>query len=384
MSIRKSLFFALIAYLLSKLFFPGYANAATFPVGWGYKCAITLPHTLVTATQTNIPWILQAAAMPAGASGLWANCNSDGGDIRFTSDSAGTIPLHMELLNWVLATPAATFYIKIPSLSSVSDTTIYIWYKNSAATTPSASDATWGSQGVWDSNFAGVYHCQEASGNLLDSTSYGNTMTANGAQGTTIGRYDKARTFDGSSTYFNVTSPDLSQDTIELWYNATGSGYNFMVNNGIASGAFGNCQVCLYGGVNGIVVTYDWRNTTGYYEWYTSSTSGTHHTAWSDTGVVGGMLGFIDGIGAITSTGDGGGTKCNFASVGALQVGEWLGGLYFKGWMQEIRISTIARSTSWITTSFNNQTNVSVCGTPGTPVPITSTSKQGARVFMIH
>src|SRR5208283_1458057 len=100
------------------------------------------------------------------------------------------------------------------------------------------------SQGVWDSNFVGVYHCQEASGNLLDSTAYGNTLSQSGGVGTASGApTGSARTFNGSDQFANVASPNLATCTLESWINfaAVGS-YNYGIISNMNSG-FTNGQI---------------------------------------------------------------------------------------------------------------------------------------------
>jgi hypothetical protein len=346
-----------------------------FPTGWNYQCAITIPHGLVTASLSNIPWILQAAAMPTGATGLWANCNSDGSDIRFTSDSAGTIPLHMELQNWNIATPTATFYINIPSVNASTDTTIYVWYGNSGATAPAASDATWGSQGVWDSNYVGVWHMDEAAGaNLLDSTANGYTLPQVGSPGAAAGMVGGARTVDGLTQYFfnNSTFPSLDVESlsIEMWLypTAVGIGNTYYTAREILILGDSSCALVLgyYNNqlidLNGSIVE---DAVTG---------SAATLSAWSQLGVTksasGNIMylnGSLSGTGAAYAGTTGGGMSL---AANDLQPVCAYSTYSFAGSMDEVRISNSVRSADWIKTGYNNQNNLSTSATPGAPIPV--------------
>ena len=80
-----------------------------FPVGWGRQCALTIAHTQVTASQSSFPVLISYNVTPDNANNLPTEmlvtggtnaARSDGGDIRFSSDSAGNNPLHAEVVVW--------------------------------------------------------------------------------------------------------------------------------------------------------------------------------------------------------------------------------------------------------------------------------------------
>lgn len=113
-------------------------------------------------------------------SDLKDNCQADGDDIAF-ANSTHWLDHEIEIYNSTYNATHAWLvsWIRIPSLSTSVDTEIVMYYSN----------ATMGAQqnptGVWDSNYYGVWHLSEESGDAQDSTSYSTNGTVSG--GTTQG-----------------------------------------------------------------------------------------------------------------------------------------------------------------------------------------------------
>ena len=348
---------------------------AAVPADEKYYCAIAIPHTLCSATPASypFPWILRAAAMPTGATGLWINCNAtDGRDIRFTSDSAGVNALHCEIKNFNQATPTATFYIGLTAavgLTNTTDGTVYVWYGSTTATMPAASDTTWGSQGVWDNNYLAVYHYGIPSLlALTDSTSNGDTLSNSGCLAGT-GVIDGALAFNGSS-YIYTSAINLKQPTnltIENWayqlaFNYYG-GYFTNFNSPPVHGILfrpdtvagfdfyyvNNSNVQVGGQFTGLFPTSIWTHLAVTYDGST-------------------LRGYYNSVASVTTFSQTGGTT---GDVTAYIGNDWGPSYYLPGGtlLCEQRISNIARSADWIKTGYNNQNNLSTSGTAGTPVP---------------
>ena len=355
-----------------------------------YYCPITVSGTLVTASQSNYPWIVQAAAMPTGANGLWANCRIDGGDIRFTSDAAGVNVYIPEVKNFNLATPTGTFYFNIPSLAASSNTIMYVWYGDPNLTNP--GNTTWSSDGNYDA----VFHFEQAQGVAnVDSTGGGNDLTPEGTTKPTTGacQIDNGHTYNGAN-YCDTTTkiPETGAWTIEAWVHfATdvNGDYSWIANYdstetycqyGLMSRNPGQIEIDIVAGP-----------TYGYCWWLTDnnviSTTGAYHIVCvSDGTIVSGKVGmtcYVNGVSktltnkfasmtALPAT-----TDCGKATVGRL--GEY-NGLYLKSGstVDEVRMSHVVRSADWIKTGYNNQKNLSTSGTPGTPVFLAGTTTTGA------
>ena len=187
--------------------------------GWQLRKAITIDATKVGSTgapHTNFPVLINLTS----DSSLAARAQADGDDILFTS-SDGTTKLSHEIEKYGSSTGELVAWVKVPSLSSSSNTVLYMYYGNDAAA--SQQDAT----NVWDSNYKGVYHLKETSGTTLnDSTSNTNIGTAtNGAALNQTGQINVAISLDGTDDYIEaLDSPSLSPTlnlTISAWFKAT-------------------------------------------------------------------------------------------------------------------------------------------------------------------
>lgn len=155
--------------------------------GYSWRASLTIPYTWFATDLTNFPVLITASSVPAA---LFDYANADGGDIRFSTDTAGDSPLNREIVAYDNTADTMEAWVKVPSVSSTTDTVIYIWYGNSGASEPAANDADEGSQGVWDANFVGIYHLQEAVNNdpngYLDSTSNAKHLTGSNMASTSL------------------------------------------------------------------------------------------------------------------------------------------------------------------------------------------------------
>ncbi|MFX0166726.1 MAG: DUF2341 domain-containing protein [Candidatus Hodarchaeota archaeon] len=162
-------------------------------------------------------------------SDLHDNVQLNGEDIAFSNDTAwldhelelfkkdynGT---HAHLVTWV----------RIPSLSTSTDTKFYMYYSNSTM------GARENPSGVWEGNFKGVWHLSEdPTGTIYDSTSNNNDGTSQGVMtsGDQVdGQIDGSLDFDGNDDNIRITdaaSLDItSAITVEAWVNGTGNWWN--------------------------------------------------------------------------------------------------------------------------------------------------------------
>jgi len=197
-----------------------------FPDGWLRRCELVIQYGKVGTTLANFPTLITKDTLPSeifDADGSYPALNG-GGDIRFSSDSAGVTQLACEIEQFVTdndpANGKAAIWVKVPSVSSSSNTTIYIWYNKSGETQPAEND-TYGKENVWDSNYKLVQHMnQDPSGSapqMIDSTS-------NDCDGTSAGtmltedlvdaQIGKGLDFDGDGDYVDL--PQLVSNPTEI------------------------------------------------------------------------------------------------------------------------------------------------------------------------
>jgi MSHA biogenesis protein MshQ len=159
--------------------------------------------------------------------------SATGDDILFralddaTCGGVGMAPctLDHEIETYNGTTGELVVWVRIPSLSATSDTTLYIYYGNSDITAPIENPT-----GVWISDFALVQHFRDdptgSPPQMLDSTTHHIDGTTNGGVAATTGQIDGALFFDGNNDYVDIdpiTPHSYGDFTISVWYRSTSS-----------------------------------------------------------------------------------------------------------------------------------------------------------------
>jgi len=313
--------------------------------------ALTINHSLVAANLVNFPVLIDITD-----SDLASEAQPDGSDIYFTD--SGDVQLSHEIELYSAGHLVA--WVKVPSLSSSVDTTLYMCYGDPGAGDPENPAA------VWDANFMMVQHLNEVSGVIYDSTVNGNNGTAvNGVVRNAAGNIDGADSFDGTDDY--VTIPDsntlagFTQFTASFWIKMDVTTGRRTILNKWNTGTGQRAWYIDYDasrGTNtlGLFVSAD--SSTAYSYWYAafSPVAGNwYHIAivWQ-SGVQ--ALFYVNGS-AVTAT-----TSTARASIynnaEQLYIGRsYTTGRYFDGVIDEVRISNVARSAQWIRTCYNTQMN---------------------------
>jgi hypothetical protein len=347
-----------------------------FPVGWARKCALTIQHAQVTADQTSFPALLAYNAVGTETnlpgemldSSSPNKAKSDGSDIRFTSDAAGNNGLHFEIVVWTQnATQGnrqAEIWVNVNPLTA-SDVTIYVWYSNAGATAPPANDATFGSQGLWDTNYKGVWHL--SSSLTAESTSAARTATNAGCSSAS-GRIANGVSVASGNT-LNCSDTGLQTAghlTLEGWLNTSNASTSMIFLN---YGTNGGNQVYL-----GVYNLGDPQTHEAIFGAAGSGNVGclvnVNDGAWHH--VVGVFDGtnikiFLDGAQKNSKAG----TPAITLSGTAHLVNDLGGTQPYIGSLDELRISNIDRSSSWIATQYNNQSAPQNFWSVGTPTSAT-------------
>lgn len=186
--------------------------AAEFPYQWKKKCAIIIDYTKVGADltdfQVTLVWLGSSATsnLPQSMFDTTGTpANSDGSDVRFTSDSLGEKQMPFEIVSFgTSATPSsvrAEIYVKLTSISSAVNTVFYVWWGNTSATAY-ATTAVYGRNAVW-SDSVWVLHLNESSGTTAtDSTgnSHDGTYAGNIPNRTTGGPINNFQRFERTNS----------------------------------------------------------------------------------------------------------------------------------------------------------------------------------------
>jgi hypothetical protein len=323
---------------------------------WTFRKQITINHTMVNATLENFPVLIDIIDPE-----LKTKAQLDGDDIVFVGADNGT--LSHEIEQYDSNTGHLVAWIKIPSLSSIQNTTLYMYYGNPDATNQQNASA------VWDSNFVMVQHLEETSTSRYDSTIYGNNGTAyGGLVKSTAGKIDGADQLDGVNDYVGVPdNPALhitGSITVEAWFNSKlgltskpnawfgGMGKYYAYELGWQGWTDGWTFQIFQSGTrlyvdskNVYMPAGEWHQVVGQYD-------GQYLKVFFDCQLVANKY-----IGSGTID----------INNRAFQIGlnTW-GWSYWNGTIDEVRVSNIARSPAWIQTSYNNQKDPTTFYTIGT------------------
>jgi uncharacterized repeat protein (TIGR02543 family) len=332
---------------------------------WKYRRTITIDHTKVSGDQANFPVLIDLID-----SGLTSKARTDGYDFVFTD--ANQVKLSHEIEIYDSATGHLIAWVKIPLLSSTSDTVLYLYYGNPSSGNQQDINA------VWDTSYKLVLHLDETSGTHYDSTVNGNNGTPyNGVIQGTSGKIDGADVFDGSNAYIQVAhSASLAgyteAFTVSFWLKLEDTSRRQTILGKYNTGTNQRSWFVDYNPVDrptrpiGFYASYDGTN---YREWYAnfvpSANTWYHLTVVWETNTIPKF--YINGAQVATV-----GTATISQIYNNVDVPLLIGrcqynnNRYFKGALDEIRISNPARSAGYILTSYNNQLNPTAFYTIGT------------------
>ncbi len=365
-----SVFLVILIFEFSIFHSVTYAADPWYNASWGYRTKITIDHTKVassTATlNTNFPVLISTTTTALKFTGF-ANghvASSTGKDILFTS-SDGTTKLSHEIELYASSTGNLISWVKVPSLSTSTDTVLYMYYGNAAATDQSTTT------GVWDDGgsgyFKGVWHLKETGTNpqVFDSTANANNSTAQ-TWTPTSGQMDGAGSFTAaSSQYASMSNPSninfgTASWSFSTWVNI--SSYPSLVSEILTKSAdnswvSGGKEIGILS--DGKLIYDRWGGQPS----SVSSSTTIPLNTWTHIAVAvnysGGnqfvtvyLNGVNSGTGTIVSTADVGSHVVKLAAVGG-------GSYYLNGFLDEPRISSTARSADWIKTEYNNQYSTS-------------------------
>ncbi len=324
---------------------------------------VTVASTKVASDLTNFPLLVSVSSN----SMLSSLAASDGSDIYFT-DATGT-QLDHQVEYYDGTTGQLIAWVRVPLLSASLDNSIYLRYGEGS--TP----ATVQSSNVWDANYLGVWHLNQSTGGsnaILDSTSTGFHGTdQNGITLGATGKIGAAIELDGNNDYIDLGNANVhkgrSPFTFSAWvkaYTAPGSNDDYGIWDRRTA-----TDPDSFGFLLGDWATADdtrtkiSSNTGGSWNNHLGSTQNTLNVwtylaaSYDGTNVTFYRNGATDGSVAYTQPND-----ANNLSQAIGSVGDGARG-FFDGQIDELRLSGVARSADWISTSYSNQSDPASFGT---------------------
>ncbi len=316
-----------------------------FISGYSFRKKITIDNTQVAGSSNHADFPLLFSTTDtdlAQASGKVQNVN--GYDILFTLASGATLDHDIEKYDGTTGEYIA--WIRIPSLLVSADTEIFMYYGNCnyVGGDPSTTD-------TYNSGFLGVYHFNDD----LASTTVVDDRTVNANDGTANGTMNGADVvasqigdgfdFDGVNDYINLgTGPQTTgagARTIELWARpdafdnggafqggTIANDFSFHTDNGTDNNWFVEFEA------NDDEFTL--VNSLGNWHHYALVYDGTDVKLYYD-----GVL-FDNTTSALTT------------GANNLEIARWNAN-EFDGFIDEVKVSNVARSADWIQTEYNNQ-----------------------------
>ena len=361
--IALGLIVILAPIIIFTLYRPNEPSAEWWDEMWKHRKKITIDADQIPGSSnlTDYPVMIQIA----DDTDISDAAQSDGDDIVFTDLNGAKLDHEIEDYAEDGSGADLTAWVRIPSLSPTIDTEIYMYYGNPTAANQENVNE------VWDENYVMVQHLEETttgSTDFRDSTRYGNnsssvTIDGTGSDPDATGKADGAVQFDGSNDVIHIGPDNSSLEppddmTLEAWYNFD------TLPSGLGKDADALGKWGTTGGIYSYYFTFRSADDKPQFRWAGGGTSvwvqssASALSAGSWYYIVGRRSGsdfklFQNASDVTASTYTLSGTLRD--SNDTIRVGS-LDGFYnhMDGYMDEIRLSKSARSSDWITTTYNN------------------------------
>lgn len=337
--------------------------------GFTGQYTITIDHTQAGSADTsNFPFLFRSTLAPLKTTANGGDVTSASGyDLVFCSDAGLTTPLDFEIESYDGATGTFLAWVRVPTLSHTSDTVLYLGYGKSSITTDQSNRT-----GVWDANFGAVYHFGSTltvggypADTRQDSTANANAL-ANGASAVATATGQVGVELDATNAVECLAAADAASLkptaalTVECWGRpGDTSDYRTFVGKGTRD-TLRNYWLGVQqtSGHAAITVTkggvfYTAEGTTVLPP-HTSPGSTDHHVVGTYDGS--NLRLYVDGAleatTALTGTLD---SSTASLIIGYLEKPSLAFRLPLGGYVDEVRLSSAARLSSYITASYNNQ-----------------------------
>ena len=369
--------------------------AASSSPSYLYYRSITVTSTISVASGTNshFPMLVSSTLSSwenTGRGGKIQNfCTAPNGrqepcDLVFATSSANcnATPLSFETESYASSTGALVAWVNVPTLAA--GTVIYACYGNASTTTDQSHPSS-----TWNSNYVAVWHMQDAAAPVKDSTKNGNNLTVSTGTPLFLQSGEIGYSIQTTSTsYLAINSLNYgttAKGTWEMWVLLSSSmqSGNNMFTSDQSEGTprmyyYNNCYVpgcgpgfmAFYGdpsyNYNSKVLPVS--NYSGIWYFLAFSNDTTQSTAASQ------LTFYVDGSSSGTTTGPYGATTTGNISTSAdFRVGQGSPSGAEEN-AEEIRVSSVAVSPSWILTEYNNQSNPSTFYAVGSETALSSAS----------
>lgn len=361
---------ASLIFVIQLLSAPDFSIAATwYHTDWHYRKSLTIDNTKVSgANDLNDFSILinrTDADLKSVANGGKVE-QADGGDVLFTS-ADGLTKLAHEIEKYDPVTGELVAWVKVPTLATATDTTLYVYYGN-ATGVPDQSNKG----GVWGTEYAAVWHLSENPASpapQISDSARGNSGTTNGSMTSSqqvTGKINGSLNLDGSNDYIGVGNPVSLQVSglgisygawvnVKAW-NTVGGVYPAILSKVNTSYPYGGFQLNLENDASGRRIACALANGA---TWRVLQKMGPVTNTWYHVYCVydgANLRMYINGV-QEASTPHSGTIRNVAANLGLGRNMAFSANAYFNGYIDEARVLNVARSADWLATEYENQNN---------------------------
>ena len=307
-----------------------------------------------SGTLTDFPVLVRVAeGSPEGFS--YADCKRSGGaDLRFCDANGNLLASEVDTWN---QSGTSLIWVKVPTLTS--STRIFAYYGWDRA--PGVDGTK-----VWDENYVGVWHLGESALPLNESTgvstpfsrSTGSGLVYNAA-GKIGGAFNMGGAAGGSAVYA-ADDPDLTgfqNLTLEFWVRQDALNNGYMSLLGKAGGSSSDYSIRSYVGTNTkkLEMLFGYNGTSGtltYSGWEFPALNTWCYYAFAYDHATHTRVIRKNGNTDVSSTAQTFGGPL-YDSDAELNLGGFAGGTPFKGQIDELRFSKVARSVAWMKATYD-------------------------------
>lgn len=279
----------------------------------------------------------------------YTKTQNGGQDLRFV-DADGVRILSHEIERWD-ESGTSYVWVKVPLIQGDTAGSIWLYYGNAAA--PDGQNAS----DVWSNGYVMVHHLSEMSGNHHDSTAYHNdsstvSVTTQGSAPGKIAGADEIRRASSDSIWVQPSASLglVDELTVSVWIASdfgAPSGFQPVVAKGQTYHGWN-----YWLGTVSDSVAFLYANPTGTYFTYAGPVGAVPAGQWHDiaatysrSGTLGDLSVFVDGSVSASWSGI---APVLLANSEQLQIGGDTCPSNYDGFVDEIRISSVVRSVSWM------------------------------------
>ncbi len=358
---------------------------------WTKRLRITIDDSKVNGTVVNFPVYVRLSDLPAG---FFADVANNGTDMRITkSDGITEVAREVVFVNKSASTGELHF-VANGALTNAANSDFYLYYK-SGATEP-AADAAYGKYNVWlASGYVAVWHLHESvasAGTTYNSASTSYNCTSSGAMtastrvaGNLAGN---GTSFDGSNDYLDCGDVNEMDSTTKLtvssWIKKNSTFTSVAIISKPTTAAASVYQTSFWASSSTLQSTVN--NASNAYGYVSTNDTSWHHVAMIYNGNLSGNANrlnlYLDGTASTSFVNSIPASTAN--QINNLVIGyDAYGGTYTSAnnRVDEIRITALSRTGSWLKTEYNNQSSPSTFYVIGSVETVTDTQAPGVAFF---